>query len=70
MIKRRRRFKQTVSFKDRLAAFANDIRQQAARSREGRLAHQSKQGRYRLALGRVGPFSRVAPDVITRSFRP
>jgi hypothetical protein len=30
MIKRRRRFKQTVSFKDRLAAFANEIRQQAA----------------------------------------
>lgn len=29
MINRRRRFKQTVSLKDRLEAFANDLRHQA-----------------------------------------
>lgn len=31
MTKRRRRFKQTELFKDRLAAFATDLRNQAAR---------------------------------------
>lgn len=30
MIKRRNRFKQTVSLKDRLIAFANDLREEAA----------------------------------------
>jgi hypothetical protein len=31
MIKRRRRFKQTVSLKDRLSAFAEDLRDEASR---------------------------------------
>jgi hypothetical protein len=36
MIKRRRRFKQTVPFKDRLAAFANEIRKEASTLPPGR----------------------------------
>jgi len=36
MIKRRRRFKQTVSFKDRLTAFARSIREEASALPPGR----------------------------------
>jgi hypothetical protein len=35
MIKRRRRFKQTASFRDRLTAWAEDIRQQASQLKPG-----------------------------------
>ena len=37
MIKRRRRFKQTVAFKDRLKAFANDLRDEASKMPSGEL---------------------------------
>ena len=37
MIKRRRRFKQTVPFKDRLTAFAKDLRNEASTMPAGHL---------------------------------
>jgi hypothetical protein len=35
MVKRRRRFKQTVSFKDRLSSFAMELREEASRLPSG-----------------------------------
>ena len=47
MIKRRRRFKQSIAFKDRLAAFAQDLRDEAARMppsrKRGELLRRARQ---------------------------
>jgi hypothetical protein len=60
-MQRRRRFKQTMSFHDTLATWANEVRQQAASLPPGPATNYSRRpvGRHRAPFGTWGQLARI-----------